>query len=128
MTSNGYTDDHARAGLDVELPALETFPNQFPGYTIRIDNPEYTSICPKTGLPDFGTITIEYQPDASCLELKSLKLYLVAYRDVGIFNENVVNRILGDVVAACDPVWCEVRGEFTARGGLSSTVVAQHER
>lgn len=126
--AGGYTDEHARAGLDVEMPAIDTFPNQFPGYVIRIDHPEYTSICPKTDLPDSGTIVIEYEPDRACMELKSLKLYLLAYRNVGIFQENVVNRVLRDVVAACEPVWCEVRGEFAARGGLFTTVTARHDR
>ena len=74
--AGGYTGDHAAAGLDAALPPLEVFPNQFPAYVIEIDHPEFTSICPKTGLPDFGTLTIEYEPDGSCLELKSLKLYL----------------------------------------------------
>lgn len=122
--AGGYTDDHAAAGLDVELPALDVFPNQFPSYVIEIDHPEFTSICPKTGLPDFGTLTIEYEPADACLELKALKLYLNGYRNVGIFQENSVNRILRDIVAAAEPVWCEVRGEFTARGGLSTTVTA----
>lgn len=124
----GYTDDHAAAGLDAQLPPLEVFPNQFPAYVIEIDHPEFTSICPKTGLPDFGTLTIEYEPDASCLELKSLKLYLNGYRNVGIFQENIVNRVLRDIVDAVDPVWCEVCGEFTARGGLSTTVTAGYQR
>ena len=125
---SGYTDEHAGAGLDAPLPGLETFPNQFPGYRIRIDHPEFTSVCPKTGLPDFGTLVIEYEPDRACLELKALKLYLNGYRNLGIFQENVVNRVLRDVVAAADPVWCQVRGEFAARGGLSTTVIARHER
>lgn len=123
-----YTDEHAAAGIDADLPDLDTFPNQFSGYAITIVNPEYTSICPKTGLPDFGTVTICYEPDRSCLELKSLKLYFLAYRNLGIFYENAVNCILRDVVAACDPVRAEVHGEFTPRGGLSTTVTARHER
>lgn len=126
-TAGGYTEEHATSGLDAELPEIDTFPNQYPGYTISIRAPEYTSICPKTGLPDFGTVTIEYEPDERCLELKSLKLYLLAYRQLGIFYENAVNRILRDLVAACDPVWCEVRGEFTPRGGLSSTITATYD-
>lgn len=126
--ADGYTDDHARAGLDAELPALAVFANQFPGYTISIDHPEFTSVCPKTGLPDFGIITIDYEPDQHCLELKALKLYLLGYRNVGIFQENVVNRILRDVVAAADPVWCKVEGVFAQRGGMGTTVVARHDR
>ncbi len=124
----GYTEKHARAGIEAKLPKLETWPNQFPGYTIRTRYPEYTSVCPKTGLPDYGTITIEYEPRKSCLELKSLKMYLLAYRNLGIFYENAVNRILADVVGATRPAWCVVRGEFTARGGLNTTVEARWPR
>lgn len=120
-----YTDAHARAGIDAKLPALETWPNHFPGYVILTRYPEYTSVCPKTGLPDYGTITIEYQPKDHCIELKSLKLYLLAYRNLGIFYENAVNRMLRDIVAAVRPAWCRVSGEFTPRGGLSTTVEAR---
>ncbi len=123
-----YTDKHASAGIDAKLPKLETWPNQFPGYTITTRFPEYTSVCPKTGMPDYGTITIEYQPRGRCLELKALKLYLLAYRDLGIFYENAVNRMLRDIVAATRPVWCAVRGEFTPRGGLTTTVEARWPR
>jgi len=126
--AGGYGDEQAAAGIDAELPALDTFLNHFDGYTITIENPEYTSICPKTGLPDHGTVTIRYAPDARCLELKALKLYFLAYRDLGIFYENAVNRILRDIVAACDPHWAEVEGVFTPRGGLSTTVSTRHER
>ena len=87
--------------------------------------PEYTAVCPKTGLPDFGTITIQYQPDALCLELKSLKSYIMAYRDIGIFYENAVNRILKDVVNACRPKCATVKGEFNARGGMLSVIEAR---
>jgi 7-cyano-7-deazaguanine reductase len=123
-----YTDKHASAGINAKLPKLETWPNQFPGYTITTRFPEYTSVCPKTGMPDYGTITIEYQPRGRCLELKALKLYLLAYRDLGIFYENAVNRMLRDIVAATRPVWCAVRGEFTPRGGLTTTVEARWPR
>lgn len=123
-----YTDVHARAGVNARLPKLETWENQFPGYEIAISIPEYTSICPRTGQPDFGSITIHYQPDRLCLELKSLKLYIQAYRTLGIFYENAVNRILHDVAAACRPVWAEVRGEFTPRGGMRASVVARYQR
>ena len=124
----GYTEEHAKAGIQARLPVLETWPNQFPGYTIRTRYPEYTSMCPKTGLPDYGTITIEYEPRRLCLELKALKHYLLAYRNLGIFYENAVNRILRDIVAASKPVWCTVRGEFTPRGGLTTTVEAHWPR
>lgn len=124
----GYTEKHARSGLDAKLPKIETWPNQFPGYEITITIPEYTSVCPKTGLPDFGTITIRYQPDRRCLELKSLKYYILAYRSLGIFYENAVNRILKDVVAAANPRWARVTGEFNVRGGMKSTIEARYER
>ncbi len=124
--STGYTDKEAAAGLDAPLPEIECWPNQFKGYEVEIEVPEFTSVCPKTGLPDFGTIIICYKPDEWCLELKALKQYLLAYRNLGIFYENVVNRILKDVVAACKPVSCEVIGEFTPRGGISSRVRATY--
>lgn len=123
-----YTAEHARAGIHVKLPRLETWPNQFPGYEITIRFAEYTSVCPKTGLPDFGSITIHYMPGKKCLELKALKMYLLAYRNLGIFYENAVNRILRDIVAAAKPKWCIVRGEFTPRGGLTATVEARWPR
>ena len=122
--SSGYTDRHARAGIAAKLPELETWPNQFPGYEITIRFPEYTSVCPKTGLPDYGAITLAYVPGKVCLELKSLKMYLLAYRNLGIFYENAVNRMLSDIVKATRPVRCVVRGEFTPRGGLTTTVEA----
>jgi 7-cyano-7-deazaguanine reductase len=121
-----YTEEHAKAGLDAELPAIETWPNQYRDYEIVVEIPEYNAICPKTGLPDFGSLTIRYVPDESCLELKSLKLYIVAYRNVGIFYENAVNRILGDCVAACRPKRMTVTGRFSSRGGISSTVEARY--
>jgi len=119
-----YTDEHAAAGIDTALPEIETWPNQFPGYEIEIAIPEFTSVCPKTGLPDFGKLTLRYVPDKKCLELKSLKMYLLAYRNLGIFYENVVNRFLRDVVAAAKPVSATVTGEFTPRGGLYSKITA----
>jgi 7-cyano-7-deazaguanine reductase len=124
----GYTEKEAKAGLRARLPKIETFPNQFPDYEIKIESPEFTSICPKTGLPDFGTIYISYIPDKSCLELKSLKMYLLAYRNLGIFYENAVNRILEDIVKACHPVKASVVGEFNPRGGLVSTVEVHYPR
>lgn len=123
-----YTDTHARAGIDAHLPKLETWANHFPGYEITIRFPEYTSVCPKTGLPDYGAITIRYEPNRVCLELKALKFYLLAYRNLGIFYENAVNRMLRDIVAAARPVWCRVTGEFTPRGGLTTTVDAHWPR
>lgn len=119
-----YTDEHAAAGIDAPLPEIETWPNHFPGYEIEIAIPEFTSVCPKTGLPDFGRITLRYTPDKRCLELKSLKMYVLAYRNLGIFYENVVNRFLRDAVAAAKPVAATVVGEFTPRGGLHAKVTA----
>jgi 7-cyano-7-deazaguanine reductase len=124
----GYTDEHAMAGLDAPMPEIDTFPNQYPAYEIVIDIPEFTSVCPKTGLPDFGVLAIRYMPDQHCLELKSLKEYLTCYRNLGIFQENIVNRVLEDIVRATQPVWCEVKGMFNPRGGIGTTVVARHPR
>jgi len=119
-----YTDEHARSGVDAKLPEIETWPNQYPGYEIEIVIPEFTSICPKTSLPDFGKLTLRYVPDKLCLELKSLKMYELEYRNLGIFYENVVNRFLRDVVRACKPVSATVVGEFTPRGGIQSRITA----
>src|SRR4030043_471029 len=123
-----YGEKEAKAGLKARLPRLATFPNQFHGYEIKIEIPEFTSLCPKTGLPDFGLITIRYVPKDSCLELKSLKDYILGYRTLGIFYENVVNRILEDVVRACRPVRAAVTGEFNPRGGIKSVVEARYPR
>jgi 7-cyano-7-deazaguanine reductase len=125
---SGYGAKEARAGLKAKLPAIETFPNHFRGYEIKIEIPEFTSVCPKTGLPDFGTLSIRYEPRSSCLELKSLKDYILAYRNLGIFYENVVNRVLDDVVAACRPVRASVTGEFNPRGGIRSVIEAEYPR
>ena len=123
-----YTEEHAQAGIDAELPEIETWPNQYPGYVITIEIAEFTSLCPKTGQPDFGTLTLAYEPDKLCLELKSLKLYILGYRNLGIFYENVVNKILADVVAAASPLWAKLEGKFTPRGGLRSTVSAEYRK
>src|SRR6059036_1135467 len=123
-----YTENHAKSGIDAELPRIECWPNQFSGYEITIAAPEFTSICPKTGLPDFGTITVRYRPDKLCLELKSLKEYLQFYRNLGIFQENIVNRVLEDVVRWARPVWAEVKGDFRPRGGISTVVTARWPR
>jgi 7-cyano-7-deazaguanine reductase len=124
----GYTDEHARGGIDAPLPEIETWPNQYADYEIEIINPEFTSVCPKTGLPDFGKVVLRYVPDKLCLELKSYKMYMLAYRDLGIFQENVVNRILQDVVKAAKPVSATVIGDFTPRGGLGTLVTASWSR
>lgn len=109
---------------------LETFENKYPhrDYTITIVNDEYTSVCPMTGLPDFGTITVNYVPDRKCLELKALKYYFLEYRNQGIFYESLVNKILDDLVSACEPRSMEVRGEFSVRGGLRSVVKAEYKK
>ena len=123
-----YTEEHAAAGLNAKFPGIETWPNQFSGYEIVIDIPEFTSVCPKTGLPDFGVLKIRYMPNRSCLELKSLKEYLLVYRDLGIFQENVVNRVLDDVVRASKPVWAIVTGDFRPRGGIGTVIEARYPR
>jgi len=107
---------------------LEVFDNTYPerDYTIEIVNPEFTSVCPKTGLPDFGTITVSYVPDKTCIELKSLKYYFLEFRNAGIFYENVTNRILDDLVASCSPRTMTVKTEWKARGGITETVTVTH--
>jgi 7-cyano-7-deazaguanine reductase len=124
----GYGEKEAKSGLKTPLPAIGTFPNQFPGYEVRVEIPEFTSVCPKTGLPDFGTLVIVYQPARAVLELRSLKEYLLAYRNLGIFQENVVNRVLADIVRACRPVRAVVTGAFNPRGGIRSVIEARYPR
>ena len=114
----------------IEADVLETFAYEYAGKDaeLEIATDEFTSVCPFSGLPDFGTLTINYTPNKKCLELRSLKYYLLSYRNVGIFYEHLANRILEDLVACCKPKRMTVVGEFTARGGLSSTVTASHPR
>jgi 7-cyano-7-deazaguanine reductase len=109
---------------------IETFPNPKPerDYEIAIDCPEFTSVCPKTGLPDFGAIRIVYVPDALCIELKALKYYLLEFRSRGIFYEQVTNQILDDLVTACSPRRMTVTGDFTPRGGIKTVVTARYEK
>ncbi len=124
-----YTDEHAVAGIDAPLPEIECWPNQYSrDYQIEITLPEFTSVCPRTGLPDHGTLTIRYVPDKLCLELKALKLYMLAYRNLGIFQENIVNRFLDDCVRACKPREMSISGEFLPRGGVYSTIHAHYAR
>jgi 7-cyano-7-deazaguanine reductase len=124
-----YTDQHASAGVNAPLPDIETWPNQYrTGYEIEIVMPEFTSVCPRTGLPDHGTLTLRYTPDRACLELKSLKMYTLAYRNLGIFQENVVNRVLADIVKAARPLEATVEGEFTPRGGVYTKITATWRR
>ena len=123
-----YTESHARSGMESELPDIECWENQYPGYEVLLTFPEFTSVCPKTGLPDFGTLHIRYGPDRWCLETKSLKLYLNTYRNLGIFTENAVNRVLESVVRCAKPHWAEVEGVFAARGGLEAKITAKFGR
>ena len=110
--------------------SLETFPNPHPGrdYTIRMRIPEFTCLCPKTGQPDFATLRLEYVPAATCVELKSLKLYIWSYRNEGAFHEAVTNRILDDLVSLMSPRFIRLTAEFNVRGGIYTTVVAEHRR
>lgn len=114
----------------LKTPAIEVWENQYPDkdYTITVEIPEFTCICPKTRLPDFATITIRYIPDKWCVELKSLKYYTIFYRGIGIFNEHVINKILDDFVKACRPRWAEIIGEFNPRGGIKTTVSAEYRK
>jgi 7-cyano-7-deazaguanine reductase len=109
---------------------LDVFPNPKPSrdYTIRIESPEFTCLCPKTGQPDFATMKLEYIPEELCVELKSWKLYLWSYRDEGAFHEAVTNRILDDLVAALSPRYARLEAVFNVRGGVYTTVVAEHQR
>ena len=115
--------------MEEKLKLLEVFDNSHPDreYTVIHEAPEFTSVCPKTGQPDFGTITIEYTPDILCIELKSLKLYLNSYRNEGIYYESVTNKILDDLVEACHPRFMRVVAEFKTRGGISSVIEAAYE-
>ncbi|MFA6169947.1 MAG: preQ(1) synthase [Candidatus Margulisiibacteriota bacterium] len=110
----------------LKLPKIDTWENQYPEreYAIQIETDEFTCVCPKTGLPDFATIFIDYAPNDECLELKSLKEYFLAYRELGIFHEHLTNKILDDVVAACAPRWAKVTAEMKVRGGILTTVTA----
>ena len=114
----------------LKTPAIDVWANQYPDkdYTITMAIPEFTCICPKTGLPDFAVITVEYSPHKYCIELKSFKMYTIFYRDVGIFHEHVVNKILEDFVAAAKPRWAKVTGVFNPRGGIATSVSRQYKR
>ena len=115
--------------MEDKIKLLETFENEFPNrdYTIIHTAPEFTSLCPKTGQPDFATIDIDYIPDKLCVELKSLKLYLNSYRNEGVFFESVTNKILEDLVKVCSPRYMLVSAEFNVRGGISSVIEAEYE-
>ena len=130
--SGDVTDGLTLLGHEVKQPVrkLETFPNRHPGrhYTVTLECPEFTCVCPMTGQPDFATITIRYIPNERIVESKSLKLYLWSYRNEGVFHEHVTNLILDDLVAALDPISCLVTGAFAVRGGIALTVDAEYHK
>lgn len=113
---------------ELKMPRIDTWENQYADkeYNIHLEFPEFTCICPKTGLPDFATIIIDYVPDKDCLELKSLKEYFISFRNIGIFHEHVVNKILENIVSACKPRSAKVVGEFNVRGGIKTKVSAEY--
>ena len=115
---------------NLKTPKIEVWKNQYPDkeYIINLDIPEFTCICPKTGLPDFAAIKLEYSPDKYCIELKSFKMYTIFYRDTGIFHEHVVNKILEDFIKAVKPRWVKITGIFNPRGGITTTVTREYKR
>ena len=117
-----------RNTIKKEVLQIETFPNPFLGrdYTIEMECPEFTCLCPKTGQPDFATLYISYVPDKLCIELKSLKIYLVSYRNEGVFHEKLTNIILDDLVSSCRPRTMKIVGDFNVRGGIHTTVTVEH--
>ncbi len=132
MTTNEDLKDLTLLGQGATKPQrkLETFPNQHPQrrYVVKLETDEFTAVCPMTGQPDFATIRVEYIPNERIVESKSFKLYLWSFRNEGVFHEHVTNIILDDLVAALDPHWCKVTGEFSVRGGIAITITAEHTR
>ncbi|MDX2084104.1 MAG: preQ(1) synthase [Candidatus Melainabacteria bacterium] len=126
--TSSLTDALTSTTETAPFPAIDVWENRHPDrrFLITIDVPEFTSVCPKTGLPDFGTLTIRYIPRETCIELKAFKYYLLAYRNHGIFYENVVNKVMEDIVTACNPHFVEVCGDFSARGGIRTQVRLRH--
>jgi len=114
----------------LKTPKIEVWENQYPDkdYIVSVEYPEFTSVCPKTGLPDFANIVIQYRPDRWCVELKSFKMYMLFYRNIGIFHEHVINKILDDFVAACKPRWAYIKGEFNVRGGIKTVVTREYNK
>ena len=114
----------------LQAPEIEVWENQYPDrdYIVQLEAPEFTCLCPKTGLPDFATIRIQYKPDKWCVELKSFKYYILSYRQLGIFHEHAVNKILEDFVKACHPRWVKITGEFNMRGGIKTTISAEYKQ
>jgi 7-cyano-7-deazaguanine reductase len=127
--SSGY-EGLQRSIRNLKTPKIEVWNNQYQDklYTIVLEIPEFTCICPKTGLPDFAIIRIEYSPHKYCIELKSFKMYTIFYRNIGIFHEHAVNKILEDFVQACKPRWAKITGEFNPRGGITTTVIREYKR
>ena len=115
---------------ELKTPRMEVWKNQYPDkiYTINLEIPEFTCICPKTGLPDFAVIRIEYSPDKYCVELKSFKMYTIAYRNLGVFHEHLINKITEDFVKFSKPRWVKITGEFNPRGGIKTTVIREYKR
>ena len=114
----------------LKTPKIEVWKNQYPdkSYVINLEIPEFTCICPKTGLPDFAVIRIEYSPDKYCVELKSFKMYTIFYRNLGIFHEHLINKMVDDLVKASKPRWVRITGEFNLRGGIKTTVTREYKR
>lgn len=114
----------------LQASQIEVWKNQYPDkdYTVHLEVPEFTCLCPKTGLPDFATIHIQYTPGKWCVELKSFKYYIFSYRELGIFHEHAVNKILEDFVKACHPRWVKITGEFNMRGGIKTTISAEYKQ
>ncbi len=129
MKASGY-EGLQKNIRSLKAPVLEVWKNRYADktYTIIVDIPEFTCICPKTGLPDFATIKIEYSPKEFCIELKSLKMYTIFYRNIGIFHEHVINKMLEDFVKACGPRWAKITGEFNPRGGIKTTVIREYKK
>lgn len=130
MKKKSTYEDLQKTIRKLKLPIIEVFKNQYAdrNYTVDLHCPEFTCICPKTGLPDFGVIHLSYIPGKTCIELKSFKLYLAGFRNVGIFHENLVNKILDDVVGTCKPRWAKVQGVVNPRGGIQTTVVSEYKK
>ena len=131
MSRNKSSYEGLQANVrNLKTPTIEVWQNKYPDkeYKINLEVLEFTCICPKTGLPDFATIRIEYSPDKYCLELKSFKMYTIFYRNIGIFHEHAINKMLDDIVKACRPRWLKIKGEFNVRGGIKTTVTAEYQR
>lgn len=130
MTKKNSYEGLQKTIRNLKTPRIDVWRNQYADrpYSIYLSVPEFTCICPKTGLPDFATINVSYSPTKNCIELKSFKYYVISYRNVGIFHEHLVNKILDDIVKACDPNWAKIEGIVNARGGIHTTVVAEYKK